>query len=285
MTLNGPLPQLLELASKYDGILSDVWGVVHNGIKPYESAVKALSDFRAGGGHVVLITNASRPGHVIEKMLDDMGVSRDTYDAIVSSGDVTRTFIAKYRGEKIHHVGPETDHPIYDGLDVTMAPANEAKVVVVTGTMKPEDTPDDYDAQMTEWLDLGLTMICTNPDKVVEIGTEIRYCAGALADVYAERGGKVEIAGKPYAPIYDASIEALEKAANRDIQRARVLAIGDSTRTDAKGAADAGLDLLFITGSIHAEELGAFDDPDPKKISELLAPTGARVAGYQLRLT
>ncbi|UJQ95879.1 TIGR01459 family HAD-type hydrolase [Mariluticola halotolerans] len=281
----GALPRLSDLSGLYDGVLSDVWGVVHNGITPYPSAVEALVAFRRAGGHVVLITNAARTTPHIVQMLDDMGVPREAYDAMVTSGDVTRALIATYKGQSIHHVGPGSDHPILEGLDVAEGPAATASAVVVTGLDDPAQTPDDYETRMGEWLELGLPMICANPDKVVEVGDKMVYCAGALADIYAARGGTVALAGKPYPPIYKESLAALEKAAGRAIDPRRVVAIGDSVRTDATGAADAGVDFLFITGSIHADEIDAFGNPDPEAIKALVAPTGARLAGFQSRLT
>lgn len=280
----GHLPRLSDLFAHYDGILSDVWGVVHNGIAPYPSAVEALVEFRRQGGHVVLITNASRTEPAIRKMLDGMDVPRNAYDAIITSGDVTRALIEVYRGKTIHHVGPATDHPVFEGLDITKGSVNEAVAIVATGLDNPAQTPADYEERLVSWLEQGLPMICANPDKVVEVGDKIVYCAGALADIYQERGGTVVMAGKPYPPIYVDALAALDKAAGKAVSRDRVLAIGDSVRTDATGAAKAGIDLLFITGSIHADEVDAFGNPDPEAIKALVAPSGAHMAGFQLRL-
>ncbi len=284
MSSNGPLPRLTDLSASYDGVLSDVWGVVHNGVKPYPDAVAALTAFRAGGGRVVLITNAARTAPLIQKLLDDMGVSREAYDAIVTSGDVTRALIGRFAGKVIHHVGPGADAPLLEGLDVTRGTAEEADAVVVTGLDDPGQTPDDYTERMALWRAHGLPMVCANPDKIVEVGDRMVYCAGALADIYAEQGGEVALAGKPHAPIYAEALGALEKAAGQKLDPRRVLAIGDSVRTDATGAAAAGVDFLFITGSIHADELDAFGAADPEQIAALVAPTGARLAGFQPRL-
>jgi ribonucleotide monophosphatase NagD (HAD superfamily) len=127
-------------------------------------------------------------------------------------------------------------------------------------------------------------MICANPDRVVEHGDRLIYCGGALADLYEARGGMINMAGKPYRPIYDEALKAAEKAAGRALDRSRILAIGDSVRTDAIGAANAGLDLLFVTGSIHAGELDAFGSPDPEAIRALVAPSGARLKAFMPRL-
>lgn len=280
----GHLARLSDVFTRYDGILSDVWGVVHNGIAPHSSAVEALVAFRKQGGHVVLITNAARTEPTIRKMLDDMDVPRSAYDAIITSGDVTRALIAVYRGKTIHHVGPATDHPVFEGLDITKGPVDEAVAIVATGLDNSAHTPADYEERLTSWLEQGLTLICANPDKIVEVGDKIVYCAGSLADVYQERGGTVVMAGKPYSPIYADALAALDEAAGKTVPRSRVLAIGDSVRTDATGAAKAGLDLLFITGSIHADEVDAFGNPDAEAIKALVAPSGAHLIGFQPRL-
>jgi HAD superfamily hydrolase (TIGR01459 family) len=287
--MTSPLPSisgLADLASRYDAVLSDVWGVVHNGIEAFPSAVEALTEYRKAGGKVVFITNAPRPSGPIVDMLDRLGVHREAYDAIVSSGDATRAMIAKYSGRPIHHVGPATeDDALYEGLDVRRTGADEAEVVVVTDLDTDDDTPEMYRERARLWLSRKLPMICANPDRVVEHGDKIIYCGGALGDLYAAMGGMVLMAGKPYQPIYEEAFRLAEEAAGRPLDKARVLAIGDSVRTDATGAAKFGIDLLFVTGSIHAAELDAFGKPDPQAIADLVAPSRAHMAGFLPRLS
>ncbi len=284
-----PLPNiagLSDLAGRYDAVLSDVWGVIHNGVAAFPEAVEALRNFRQAGGRVVLITNAPRPSAPIIAMLDRLGVPRDTYDAIVSSGDATRAMISKYRGKAIHHVGPPTeDDALYEGFDLRRTGPDEAEVVVVTDLDTDDDTPEMYRERAKFWLQRKLPMICANPDRVVEHGDQLIYCGGALADLYAAMGGMVHMAGKPYQPIYEEALRLAEEAAGKSLDKSRVLAIGDSVRTDATGAAQFGVDLLFITGSIHAAELDAFGKPDPQAIADLIAPSRARVAGALPRLS
>jgi HAD superfamily hydrolase (TIGR01459 family) len=279
------LSTLSEIAGNYDAVLSDVWGVVHNGIEAHPSAVDALRRYRQGGGRVVLITNAPRPSAPIIDMLDDLKVPRDAYDAVVSSGDVTRTMLVPYRGLTLHYVGPVAENDgLFEGLDITLGPAEAAKAVIVTDLDDDDETPDDYNDRITVWLARNLPMICANPDRVVEHGDRLIYCGGALADLYEARGGMIKMAGKPYRPIYEEALKAAEAAAGRTLDRSRILAIGDSVRTDAIGAANAGLDLLFVTGSIHAGELDAFGSPDPQAIRDLVAPSGARLRAFMPRL-
>jgi HAD superfamily hydrolase (TIGR01459 family) len=276
---------LSEIAGNYDAILSDVWGVVHNGVAAHPGAVDALRRFREGGGRVVLITNAPRPSPPIIDMLDDLGVTREAYDAVVSSGDVTRAMLVPYRGQTLHYVGPlEENDGLFEGFDITLGAPEDAKAVIVTDLDDDDQTPDDYNDRITIWLARKLPMICANPDRVVEHGDRLIYCGGALADLYEARGGMIHMAGKPYRPIYDEALKAAEQAAGRQLDRGRILAIGDSVRTDAIGAANAGLDLLFVTGSIHAGELDAFGSPDPAAIRSLVAPSGARLKAFMPRL-
>jgi HAD superfamily hydrolase (TIGR01459 family) len=287
--MTSPLPSisgLADLAGRYDAVLSDVWGVVHNGVEAFPTAVDALAEYRKAGGKVVFITNAPRPSGPIIDMLDRLGVHRQAYDAIVSSGDATRAMIAKYRGRPIHHVGPATeDDALYEGLGVRRTGADEAEAIVVTDLDTDDDTPEMYRERARQWLSRKLPMICANPDRVVEHGDKIIYCGGALGDLYAAMGGMVLMAGKPYQPIYEEAFRLAEEAAGKPLDKARVLAIGDSVRTDATGAAKFGIDLLFVTGSIHAAELDAFGKPDPQAIADLVAPSRAHMAGFLPRLS
>jgi HAD superfamily hydrolase (TIGR01459 family) len=276
---------LAELAPRYNAILSDVWGVLHDGVAAHASAVDALVRYRRGRGRVVLITNAPRTAPPIEAMLDRMGVPRDAYDALISSGDVTRAMIAPYRGKVIHHIGPPTaDDTLYEGLGVIRGRAEDAEAVVVTDLDTDDDTPEMYRDRIRLWLKRGLPLICANPDRVVEHGGRIIYCGGALADLYEAHGGRILMAGKPYRPIYDQALKLAEASAGHPLDRAKILAIGDSVRTDAIGAASAGLDLYFVTGSIHAGELDAFGASDPAAVTALVAPSGARLVGFAPRL-
>ena len=275
---------LAALAPRYSAVLSDVWGVIHNGVAAHPSAVEALLRYRRGGGRVVLITNAPRAAAPIMAMLDRMGVPRDAYDGLVSSGDVTRTMIAPYRGKVVHHIGPATDDDsLYEGLGVIRGAAEDAEAVIVTDLDSDDDTPEMYRDRMRLWLKRGLPLICANPDRVVEHGGRIIYCGGALADLYEAHGGRILMAGKPYRPIYDSALRIAESAAAHSLDRRDILAIGDSVRTDAIGAANAGIDLLFITGSIHAGDFGS-GTPEPDAVAALVSPSGARLVGFSPRL-
>jgi HAD superfamily hydrolase (TIGR01459 family) len=265
------LSHFAPLASRYDVVLCDVWGVAHNGVAAFPEACDALRRAREGGAKVVFITNAPRPSAPVIAQLDLLRVPRDCYDGIVTSGDVTRAVIATRAEQSLCHIGPERDRTIFSGLDVRFAPLEQANYVICSGLENDEtETPEDYRARLEIMLKRKLFMVCANPDVVVERGDRLVYCAGAIADLYAERGGEVLYAGKPYRPIYDL---ALQKAGG-DIPRSRVLAIGDSVRTDVKGARAFGIDCLFVTAGIHAEELGGRNGPDPAALDGLFAAAG-----------
>ena len=269
------IPKFSSLAPDYDVVLSDIWGVIHNGMAAHPHACDALMRMRARRGVVILVTNAPRPSDVVARQLERLHVPRETYDAIVSSGDVTRSVIEERRGQTLYHLGPERDRSIFSGLNVQFAPPEKADYVVCSGLEDDEiETPDDYRARLESMLARRLFMVCGNPDVVVERGSTLVYCAGAIADLYATMGGEVLYAGKPYRPIYDMALAKAESAAGRKIALSRVLAVGDSVRTDLKGARTAGVDFLFVTSGIHAEELGSREQPDSAALTAAFTAAG-----------
>jgi HAD superfamily hydrolase (TIGR01459 family) len=261
------------LARDYDVLLCDVWGVIHNGMTAFPAACDALTRFRQRGGTAILITNAPRSGDAVARILDRLGVPRDAYDAITSSGDVTRGIVASRLPQTLFHLGPERDLSIFGGLDVTFAALENADYVVCSGLFDDTtETPDNYRDTLAAMRARALFMVCANPDVVVERGDTLVYCAGALADAYAALGGEVLYCGKPHAPIYDAALA--KAAASRGATtpaRKRVLAIGDSVRTDLKGAAAFGLDYMFVTSGIHAGDYGSRETPDMAAINAIFA--------------
>jgi HAD superfamily hydrolase (TIGR01459 family) len=260
-----------EISAPYDAILSDVWGVLHNGVEAHPPACEALARARAAGKAVVLVTNAPRPSDRIERHLASLGVRRDAFDGIVSSGDVTRALIAE-GPRRVFHIGLDTDLPLYDGLDVELVEEFEAQTVVCTGLFDDEnETPEDYAELLRRLRARDLPFVCANPDIVVERGDRLIWCAGALARDYGQLGGRTLIAGKPHRPIYEAALAAAAEVLGHAPKR--VLAIGDGALTDLKGAAQAGIDALFVTAGIHAEEYGA-PQADPARLAAFLARHG-----------
>ena len=270
------LERIEPLARGYDVLLCDIWGVVHNGLAAFPEACAALTRFRTGGGTVILVTNAPRASDAVVRILDRMQVAHEVYDAIVSSGDVTRGIVGRRAGQRVFHLGPERDQSIFTGLDVNFAPLESADYVVCSGLFDDTvETADDYRDMLKAMRERALFMVCANPDVVVERGDTLVYCAGALADAYAALGGEVLYCGKPHAPIYDMALStAAALRGGRIPARDRVLAIGDLVRTDLKGAAAFGLDVMFVTSGLHAEHYGSREAPDLKALNQVFAEAG-----------
>jgi HAD superfamily hydrolase (TIGR01459 family) len=271
------------LAQDFNTLFCDVWGVVHNGERVHQRAVDALQKFRAQGGAVILVTNAPRPSDEITQEIVAMGVPEDAFDALVSSGEVTRDIITQYEGLNVYRLGPTSDDGLFEGINVNFGSLDEAHAIVCSD-LEYGKTPEDYREAVLDWKSRKLPFICANPDKFVEIGDELVYCGGALADVYDEVGGNVIMAGKPYLPIYEKAADLAEATRGIKQRNQKVLAIGDSARTDATGAAKINAGFLFISGSIHAHELGPVDEPEIEKIDALLAPINVNCVGYSPRL-
>jgi HAD superfamily hydrolase (TIGR01459 family) len=275
---------LEDIASRYQVILCDVWGVVHNGERAFPAASSALAVARENGLAVVLITNAPRPSPDVVAQLKSLGVPDGSWDAVVTSGDVTRDLIAA-GPRKIHHLGPDRDFSIYDGIDVDMVEEFEASAVVCTGLFDDEtEVPEDYAATLRRFRARDMPFICANPDIVVERGDRLIWCAGALARDYALLGGRTFISGKPHRPIYEASLKAAGRMLGREIATREVLAIGDGMLTDVKGADDNGIDVLYVSGGIHAKEYGEIDNPDPQALAAFLEAHGRRPVAVIPRL-
>lgn len=260
------------LAGRYDVLLCDVWGVIHNGRERFPDACDALVRYRQGGGLVILISNSPRPARAVESQLDELHVPREAWDAFVTSGDATRMLLAERAPGPAWIVGPERDQLLYEGLGLATAGPSDAAFVSVTGPVDDAtETPEDYRADLTVAAGRGLELICANPDRVVRRGDQMIYCGGALADLYETLGGKVLMAGKPYAPIYALSLAAAERVTGRAVDRTRVLCVGDGAPTDVRGANLQSLDVLFIAGGIHAAELGGPGGLDAGRTAAFLA--------------
>src|SRR3989440_5455135 len=262
--------RLRDVVDGVEVVLSDIWGVVHNGLESFPEACAALHSFRRQGGVVILITNAPRPADSVQRQLRKLGVADETYDAIVSSGDLTRHFVADHPGKKLHWVGPERDSSIHRGLDPMMSALDGADYIICTGLFDDEtESAEDYRPMLNKALARRVPMVCANPDIVVERGDRLIYCAGAVAELYRELGGEVIFYGKPHRPIYERAIELAAERQSHAVQLGRVLAIGDSVRTDLAGAHGFGIDCLFVTRGIHAEDFEGIDQLNPAAVKEL----------------
>jgi HAD superfamily hydrolase (TIGR01459 family) len=265
-----PISGLSRVAERYDVVLCDVWGVIHNGREAFPAACDALALFQVERGPVVLISNAPRPSVAIHDQLRGFGVPDAAWSGFVTSGDATRALLAERAPGPVWAVGPERDAPLYEGLDLDFSGLETAAFICCTGPFDDAtETAEDYRERLQIAAGRKLPFICANPDLVVQRGDELITCAGALAKLYEQLGGEVVMAGKPFAPIYERSLFEAEKLIGQPLDRTRVLCIGDGIGTDVKGANSQGLDLLYISGGIHAAEGDA---------QALLARAGAHAA-------
>ena len=270
---------LSEIADRYDGVLCDIWGVVHKGRAAHRGACDALARYRGTGHPVVLISNAPRRSSAVIEQLDSLGVPREAWTAVVTSGDATRTALEERQPGPVWKIGPERDDNLYEGLDLRFTGPEDAAFISCTGLFDDRaETAEDYRERLREPAKRRLEMICANPDRVVQIGTELIPCAGAIADIYEDLGGPVIMEGKPYPPIYDLALKALGVT-----EASRVLAIGDGVPTDVLGANGRGLDCLFVAEGIHIDELNGGRDPELAR--QVLARQGAHAAWLAPKLS
>ncbi|MFT3689108.1 TIGR01459 family HAD-type hydrolase [Paenirhodobacter sp.] len=259
------ISSLAEVSASYDALLCDLWGCLHNGVAPFPAAVAALQAYRAGGGKVVLLTNAPRPAKYVTGTLDRMGVPKDAYDLVVSSGDAAQdAMFAGAVGRRVWHLGPEKDNgfftevpPEWQGqAGIELVPFEEAEGIVCTGPFdEMNEVPEDYRPRFLLAKTRGLPMLCANPDVVVDLGDRRIYCAGALAALYEDMGGEALYFGKPHPPIYDLARRRLAEIGVGE--EARLLAIGDGINTDVAGGEGEGMDVLFVTGGLAAGQFGS----------------------------
>ncbi|MFV1594762.1 TIGR01459 family HAD-type hydrolase [Phaeobacter sp. JH20_36] len=272
------IASLAEVSSQYKALFVDLWGCVHNGITAYPEAVAALQAYRAAGGVVVLVTNSPKPRAGVAAQLGDFGAPQDAYDTIATSGDSARAaMFSGAVGRKVYFMGEwERDAGFFeplkmldDPIDVTRVPLKEAEGIVCCG---PFDTQADPDVNRPDFLyakQMGLKLLCANPDIVVDRGETREWCAGALARLYTEMGGESLYFGKPHPPIYDLARRRLAEL-GLDIADRDILAIGDGPHTDISGAMGEGLDSLFITGGLAAKETKTDHQPDEAALSTYL---------------
>jgi HAD superfamily hydrolase (TIGR01459 family) len=268
------IQNLADISDRYTAVFCDLWGCLHNGKSAFPAAVAALQGFRRSGGAVVLLTNAPRPKASVVKQLQGLNVPRDAWDIVVTSGDAAQMgMLSGAVGQMVHHIGAPKDEVFFtdfaEDLEeyaltrpvIHRVSLQEAQGLVCTGLKDDlSENPDDYRAALLMAKTLGLPMLCANPDIVVDLGDRRLYCAGALAQAYEAMGGTALYFGKPHPPIYDLARRRLMEIGVSDPQ---VLCIGDGIATDIRGGMGEGLDTLFITGGLAADEFGPdVEDPD-----------------------
>ncbi|HKP78648.1 MAG TPA: TIGR01459 family HAD-type hydrolase [Phenylobacterium sp.] len=279
MTSPTPISGLSELADRYDVLLCDVWGVIHNGRESFPAACAALARFRAEVGPVILISNAPRPHPPVVEQMDSLGVPREAWTRLITSGDATRPLLRERAPGPVWAVGPERVDVLYHDLGLTQGGPEDAAFICVTGPYDDEnDEPGDYRDRFIACVDRGMELICANPDIVVQRGDKLIYCGGALAQLYESLGGKVVMAGKPYAPIYEMALKHAEVELGRPIDASRVLCVGDGLPTDVRGANARGLDILFVANGIHGGETIGADGLNRDVIDDLLRQEGLQAS-------
>ncbi len=272
--MNAPkiISGLSEIASEYDAVLCDAWGVIHNGVDVFPGVAEAMSTFRKEVGPLVILTNAPRLKDVIPPQLDRLGLPRDAYDDIVTSGDATRAAIETYAGKPVFRIGPDKDDTLFDAFNLDFVELKDANFILCTGLFDDlTETPEDYREILGQSIEARLPMVCANPDIVVQLGNRTIYCGGAIAQLYEQMGGEIILCGKPHAPIYDLAKERLT-IANDGKEPKRILAIGDGLQTDILGANAQNIDVVFIGRGIFSEESRGSDGRfDSDKLGRLLA--------------
>jgi HAD superfamily hydrolase (TIGR01459 family) len=249
-----------DISKRYPVWFVDIWGVVHNGERPFTATVDVLAKHRKQGGTVILVSNSPRSEKGVTQQLDEIGVRKDAYDGAVTSGDVTQDLMLAVPSGKLFHVGPQRDLSLFEGLKIQRVPLDQAEAIICSGLSNDDrETPADYVDLLAQLRARNLIMICANPDKVARKGNHLMYCAGALAEAYQHIGGTVQMAGKPYAPIYERALARAAKIRGEAITTSQVLAIGDGPETDILGAANQGFPVVYVSGGVrdHAEDMTA----------------------------
>jgi len=275
-----------ELLSRYEVMFCDVWGVLHDGHRAFETACEALLRFRSGGGTVILVSNAPVPGERVAAMLDTRAVPRDAYDGIVASGEIALRHVAEMGYRRLYFIGPQDrDAATFTILAAQRSDLDEADAILCTGLNDDEvETADDYRPLLERARARALPFVCANPDLVVDVGGRQYLCAGAIADLYERMDGSVFWAGKPHANAYEAAQAAAEAQSGRPVARQHIIAVGDSLRTDLKGAEAAGIDAIFVASGIHRDETMGTGMLDAERLAALFAPPAPPAIAVMERL-
>ena len=267
-----------EIANDFDVLFFDVWGCLHNGVKPYPKAIQGLLEYKRNNGKIVLLTNSPRPGQMTTKQINSIGVPRESWDIIVTSGDAAQhSLFREDVGINVYHIGTSNEYPFFQpGLNqchttkINRVPLREAEGIVCTGPFDESlDNPSDYLTDLEFALAKGLKLLCANPDLEVYRGSKKVICAGAIAKQYSMMGGEVLLFGKPRAEIYNLALLKAEKLVE-NLTKNRILCVGDGPITDMTGAIKNGYPSLFVTGGLAKDETGTISHPDPDKLHQFL---------------
>lgn len=274
------IPGVATLAGAYDGYILDMWGVLYDGGTVWPWARQTMRRLRDGGARLVVLSNGPRRATAVARRLAEAGIPEDEYDGVMSSGEEAWQCLAGRRadpwyeglGRRCLFIGSDGDRGMLDGLDVTLTddPAT-ADFILNLGIRAAHETVADFEPVLRVAAARHVRMVCANPDLVVHRLGRVEICAGSIAERYEELGGAVRWHGKPHRSVYDSVLALMP-----DVPRDRVLAVGDSFRTDIRGANGAGIDSLLVAAGIHFAELCDADGrPDPARIARLSTAAGA----------
>jgi HAD superfamily hydrolase (TIGR01459 family) len=272
---------LREIVGGYDGFILDLWGVLHDGRAPMPGVLDCLERLKSAGKRTTILSNAPRRAALVEARVAEIGIPRTLYDNLMCSGEETWLHLSRRTdpfyaalGSRCYHIGPKRDDTMLADIGLRRVDeVAEADFILNTGPSEYEATVEQYEPLLQAAQARELPMVCANPDLVVIHQGRRAICAGALAQRYEEIGGAVRWHGKPFPSIYETCFGLLGVA-----DRNRILAVGDSLRTDIAGANAVGIASVLVLGGIHGEELGVAAGalPDPARLAAAVAATGQR---------
>ena len=265
------------IQQNYTTFFIDLWGVVHNGLQLNSGAINVLDNLDKINKRFVLMSNAPRPADSVKKFLSRLKLNPKYFKNIFTSGDASlKSLQENIHGKTFFHLGPERDQDLFRQLkEKKKSNLEQCDFILCTGLF---DKKDGFNTKTLRYYKdylksaNKLTMVCTNPDLVVDRGKKKEYCAGAVAKVFEDLGGKVIYYGKPYPGIYNFCIKKNEK----------ILVIGDNLNTDIMGANKMKLDSLFITGGVHKDE---FKSENKLKLINIIKKYKVKINYYQKQLT
>lgn len=267
------LKGLEEIHHLYDAFILDIFGVVHDGIKPFPDTLNCLSKLQESGKKICLLSNSPRRAKGAVENMEEMGIPRDLYHHIVTSGESTFNAIKKKQqpfykdlGYNCWFIGNDYVSDLTEDLDCTFLEGPEDADFILNAIPGTHDSEvKKLKAQLEIAAERDIPMICANPDLVVNIGSKQHECAGTFAAYYEELGGRVEYHGKPYAPVYQAALKELGNP-----EPSKILAIGDSLRTDIAGGNRQDIDTVFNLTGIHWDEIMSENETESPNIENII---------------
>lgn len=256
---------LEHLADDYDAYIFDIWGVIHNGVRAYPGVARCLKELKSRGKHICMLSNSPNRAHYMPQQLESMGITPDLYDHVITSGESVWRDIKKHEGEYIYCFYDDENPTSIDGINVhRVYDPYDADVALISHLPRDAEIKH-YQNIMQILLDKGAPVICANPDKVVDVGGTLYPCAGGVADAFEAMGGDVHWHGKPHAPVYEWALDLMGNP-----PKDRVLAVGDSIRTDVTGAVNFGMDVLWNAVGIHWHEISYQNEINQDKIKQAM---------------